>query len=56
MARVHAVDTVELDVLWRNPENILYRLFGVDHVVHQLLESTVLGKLIHLRGVGEPFC
>ena len=47
MAGVHAVNTMELDVLRRNFKDVLHRLFGVDHFRHQLLESGVLASFIH---------
>ena len=54
MAGVHAVNAVELDVLRRNLENVLHRLFGVDHFRHQLLEGCVLAGFIHGKGAATP--
>lgn len=42
MAGVHTVNAVELDVFRRNFEDVLHRLFGGCHFLHQLLEGGLL--------------
>lgn len=43
VAGVHAVDAVQLDVFRRGFEDGLYRLFGSQHFLHQLLEGLLPG-------------
>ncbi len=50
MAGVHAVNAVQLDVLRRNLEDGLHRLFGVDHFRHQLEQGGIGAGFIHEEG------
>ncbi len=43
MAGVHAVNAVQLNIFRRDFEDVLHRLFGGDHFLHQLLEGLLPG-------------
>jgi len=47
MAGVHAVNAVQLDVFRRYFEDVLHRLLGGQHFLHQLLEGGIVTGLIH---------
>ena len=59
MAGVHAVNAVQLHVFRRNFEDLLHRLFGRQHFLHQLEQGGIGLGFIHgpeagERSTGEP--
>lgn len=58
VAGVHPVNAVQLNVFRRYFEDVLHRLFGFDHFLHQLEKSGIWTYLSHERRecYGGWFC
>ena len=53
MAGVHTVNAVELDIFRRDFEDVLHRLFGGYHFLHQLKKCSIWGGVNHERFAKE---
>ena len=54
MAGVHAVNTMQLDIFRRDFEDVLHRLFGSHHFLHQLEKSRILMSILTGGGTCYP--